>query len=159
MSSFPANSIKSELAAEVLRREGVLHLQASGSSMLPALWPGDCLTERADGFSAAGAGDIVLYAREGRLFAHRVIRRRPHSLVTQGDCLPAPDEPVTANEFLGRVVGVRRREVVTSTGRLSPPDRILAWLLCRSDLMHALALRLHAWSRSAMRDVGGTSAG
>ena len=64
-----------ELAAEVLRSWGRLRLRATGASMLPAVWPGDVLSVRSQGVVEALPGDIVLFGREGRLVAHRVVER------------------------------------------------------------------------------------
>jgi len=65
-----------ELAAEVLRSYGRLRLRANGASMLPAVWPGDILHVRRQGVAEALPGDIVLFGREGRLVAHRVVEVR-----------------------------------------------------------------------------------
>jgi hypothetical protein len=65
-----------ELAAEVLRSFGKLRLRANGSSMLPAVWPGDILYIQGQDAPAALPGDIVLFGREGRLVAHRVVEVR-----------------------------------------------------------------------------------
>ena len=65
-----------ELAAEVLRSSGKLRLRANGASMLPAVWPGDILHVRRQGVAEALPGDIVLFGREGRLVAHRVVEVR-----------------------------------------------------------------------------------
>lgn len=65
-----------ELAAEVLRSFGELRFRANGSSMLPAVWPGDMLLVRSQDAAAVVPGDIVLFGRGGRLFAHRVVEVR-----------------------------------------------------------------------------------
>ena len=65
-----------ELAAQMLRSFGKLRLRATGSSMLPAVWPGDVLSVCSHAAAEALPGDIVLFGREGRLFAHRVVEKR-----------------------------------------------------------------------------------
>ncbi len=65
-----------ELAAEVLRSSGKLHLRANGASMLPAVWPGDILTVSSHDAAEALPGDIVLFARDGKLVAHRIVEVR-----------------------------------------------------------------------------------
>jgi signal peptidase I len=62
-----------ELAAEVIRSFGSLRLRVVGASMLPAVWPGDLLSVRSDDAAEAVPGDIVVFKREGRLVAHRVV--------------------------------------------------------------------------------------
>jgi signal peptidase I len=104
---------KREIAEEVLRSFGELRFVARGLSMLPAIFPGDVLTVRRESIGDACKGDVVLAAREGRLFAHRVVacvhRHGSSTLITRGDALETTDLPVTENEWLGRVSGVTRR--------------------------------------------------
>jgi hypothetical protein len=103
---------KREMAAEVLQRFGELRFVARGLSMLPTILPGDVLTVRREPIEDARAGDVVLAARGGRFFAHRVVARaRDHSgamLITRGDALGENDLPMTADEWLGRVIEVSR---------------------------------------------------
>src|SRR4030095_8213006 len=75
------------LAAEVLGCFGELQLRVIGSSMFPSVRPGDVLTIRRCAMSAVESGAIVLFTRDGRLFAHRVVARRNTHLVTRGDAL------------------------------------------------------------------------
>lgn len=104
--------VRCELAAQVLRSFGRLRLRANGASMLPAIWPGDILCVRSHNASAALPGEIVLYKREGRLFAHRVVKRTLHKnsvqWVTRGDSLDANDPPISGHELLGRVTAINR---------------------------------------------------
>ena len=65
-----------ELAAEVLRSSGELRLRVNGSSMLPAVWPGDLLLVSSREATEAQPGDIVLFKRKGGLVAHRVVEVR-----------------------------------------------------------------------------------
>src|SRR5208282_4316157 len=102
-----AHVVKCELAAEVLRSSGTLRLRVMGWSMLPAIWPGDTLLiEHIDAGSAC-EGDIVLFGRDRRLFAHRVVTAtsapEESELHTQGDAMHAPDPPVSENDLMGRV--------------------------------------------------------
>jgi len=55
---------------------------ATGASMLPAVWPGDVLSVCRGSSTQALPGDIILFARQGRLFAHRVVEKTTH-LFTQ----------------------------------------------------------------------------
>ena len=88
----------------------------------------------------------MLFSREGRLFAHRVVRkvrsRGECCWITRGDSLPQDDPPVSREELLGRVTAVLRggasidpRAGTRGLGRvLRPafrywdlPARILLW--------------------------------
>ena len=74
-------------------------------SMEPALRKGDLLLVRADG--GLYPGDIVTYvSRGGSLITHRVVGHAEAGYITQGDANNIPDEAVTQQRVLGRVVGV-----------------------------------------------------
>ena len=97
-----------ELATESLRLAGRLRLRVNGSSMLPAIRAGDILEVRAARASAMAPGKVVLFRRDGRFFAHRVVRRDDGHLVTRGDALDHDDAPIGDRELLGEVVRVER---------------------------------------------------
>jgi signal peptidase len=97
--------LKIGLAAEVLRSSGELRLRVTGTSMLPAIWPGEVLLIRRDGAAQAGPGDRLMH----------------------------DDQPVSAGELLGRVVGVPRQTAA---------QRAAAFVMARSWLVTRLALRL-----------------
>jgi hypothetical protein len=82
--------------------------------MLPAIRPADILFVRQVDMARVTLGDVVLVAREGRLFAHRVVERvvgaNEAVLVTRGDAHSRNDPPVTAPLLLGRVEGLRRHD-------------------------------------------------
>jgi signal peptidase len=151
----PADEVKRDLALEVLRAFGETRIRVTGTSMLPAVWPGDVLTIRRQGLEEIRPGDLVLSRREGRFVAHRVVQcgsgtlplsvtgygqpatgYRPESgcaaslLITRGDRLRTPDPPVAAGDLLGRVVWIERggRRV---DPRLTWSGRLSAWVLCR----------------------------
>lgn len=142
------NTLKCELAGDILRWFGILRLQVTGHSMLPSVWPGDVLLIKRCYFGEVSPGDIVLYAREGRLFAHRVIRAaadlaKPR-LVTQGDALAKPDSPISAAEFLGRVSLIMRAgkcDVPASV--LSFPNRLVAHVARYSTIAARFLVHRH----------------
>jgi len=120
--------LHAELIADALCRRGAISLRVLGGSMWPWLRSGDVISVRREDPARIHPGDIVLFAREGRLFAHRVIRKAfcegRAVLVTKGDALPRPDVPLSGDELLGRVVSFRRgrRRVALDT----TPGRALA---------------------------------
>ena len=93
---------KCSLAAELLGCCGELRLRATGTSMLPALWPSDLITIRAEEFDRVAPGDIILYARGNRFFIHRVVKAPVdngcRTLITRGDALAENDPPVCDHE-------------------------------------------------------------
>jgi signal peptidase I len=115
------------LVSEAVRAAGRVRLRVSGMSMVPAMRPGDLITvERADAAEIA-PGEIVVFARSGRLVAHRVmgITAHPDSansgnqseklFQTRGDCSRRKDPIVRGSELLGRVIQIER-----GGGRMQP---------------------------------------
>ena len=103
---------RAEMLADVLRSGGAVTLRVFGGSMWPWLRSGDAISVRREDAARIHRGEVVLFAREGRLFAHRVIRKFARDgravLITKGDTLPRADAPLEAAELLGRVFRVRR---------------------------------------------------
>jgi signal peptidase I len=95
------------LAENLLREIGEMRFVARGSSMLPAICPGDEILVRRTCVPEISVGDVVLFGRQGRWFLHRVRDippdAEPPRLITQGDALCCPDDPVFDKELLGRV--------------------------------------------------------
>lgn len=139
----PRDLSKNELAAEALRSFGELRLCVTGSSMLPAVRPDDKLLIRCCGIEEAGQDDIVLFMRQRRLFAHRVVSRSAAHLITQGDGLAEPDFPVAAHELLGKVIRIiRRGEIIRHASKPGWPARIAAALFRRSAMAGRIFTRL-----------------
>ncbi|HXM63074.1 MAG TPA: S24/S26 family peptidase [Terriglobales bacterium] len=134
---------KLDLAAEVLRAGGSIRLQALGNSMLPSIWPGDVLCIEHKRGEEMVPGDVVLVARDGRFFIHRLIEKRDSGWVTRGDSLAQNDSPVVESQVLGKVSLIQRKTGVLIPSSLSRLSRALAWMLCRWDLFRNFALRMH----------------
>jgi peptidase S24-like protein len=136
-----------ELIAEALRAGREVRLRVTGSSMIPSLWPGDTLTVRASGERAPSIGEVLLFERDGRLFAHRVVERASETrLITRGDSLPCDDHPVAIAQVLGSVTAVSRNSRTVAAG-LSQPKRamrLLSFAARHSDLLRRVILKLHA---------------
>jgi signal peptidase I len=146
----PRDLSKNELAADAIRLFGEFRLRVTGLSMLPAVRPDDVLLVRHCRSEAAGPGDIVLYIRERRLFAHRVISRSGERLVTQGDCLAGPEFPVAAHELLGKVIRVMRRgKTIRHGSKRTLPARMAAALFRRSAGASRVFTRLQSWHNRA----------
>jgi signal peptidase I len=144
----PRDQFKHTLATEILRSSGTLRLYAFGNSMLPTLWPGDRLTIRQRSIEQVLPGDVVLFAREGRFFIHRVLQKMEldshPQLLTRGDAMPDADAPVLAEELLGKIVSIetlRGRQL--SVPRCSRARRWMGLALAYSARMRSLALRWH----------------
>lgn len=132
-----------DLVARVVRGAGLANLKVTGLSMLPAIWPGDLLTVRSLPPDRLQPGQILLYRRQGKLTAHRILRIAGDHLVTRGDCVPSLDPPVAWDEVVGQVVGISRNGRPV---KLQPSlgQRAAAWLLRRSEACTWLLLHLRA---------------
>jgi hypothetical protein len=145
------NAVGCQLVADVLQLSGKVRIRATGSSMLPCVLPGDVLVVQREPLRQLAPGDIALFTRDERLFAHRVLQREsgaiPH-LITTGDSISDCDRPVLSDELLGRVTSIirgRRRIHPRATlldrsasvlfRRSDLLTRCLLWLLCRTRFL------------------------
>jgi signal peptidase I len=138
------------LAEEVVRTFGVVRLRVFGTSMVPAILPGDLVSIQRASLNEISPGEVVLFQQRGRFFVHRVVHRKPAStpgildepcLITRGDRLRHDDPPVTSAELLGRVASVERKSrKVELPARDS--NRWIARLLRASDRLTYLYVRL-----------------
>jgi len=136
--SDAAHSLKCELAVESLRSSGALRLQVTGWSMLPAVWPGDTLMVERATLSAVSQGEIVLFVRGRRLFAHRVMAKSHRDgglqVVTKGDAMPTADAPISDAELLGKVSRiVRDGRSIEPSRSLRISERVVAGLVRSSE--------------------------
>ena len=138
---------RNNLAVEVLRKTGALHLSAFGCSMLPTLYPGDILTIKREALSAIQPGDVVLYMRDARFFIHRslgfVQRGSEMALFTRGDSMPHADEPVMASELLGKVISIGDDADAKPMPSCTAWRRAVGLVLAYSGRLRSLALRWH----------------
>jgi len=152
--------MRCQLAADAIRAFGKLRLKVTGSSMLPSVWPGDILSVRRAEISQVFPGDIVLFERDGRLCAHRVVDKivAPDQtyLVTQGQQICSTDPPVSSRELLGLAASIERgRFRIDPRAGLRMRWRILSLVLRRSAfatrlMLHLLASRQNSVDEEAM---------
>ena len=141
-----SHSVKCDLASEVLRTSGHLRLRVSGLSMLPAIWPGDTLEVERTKRDELSAGDVVLFSRDQRLFAHRILKTSDHGILTHGDAMPRPDPLVAENELLGRVAGiVRNGKLIQPNRTLSFSQRAIAGVARSSDFGARVVVGIHGF--------------
>jgi signal peptidase I len=130
-----------DLVVDVVRSAGSASLGVMGCSMLPAIRPGDVLMVERHHSDELQPGQVILYSRNGKLTAHRIIQVSDEYLLTQGDSLPSRDLPVRWSEVVGRVTGICRNGRPVSLQR-SPWQSVVAAILRRSELCIRLYLRL-----------------
>jgi signal peptidase len=145
---------QNELAAQTLRDSGKLRFRATGSSMLPAIRPGDILAVHRRQISEIQPGDIAFFSCNGGVVAHRVISKGQDVLTVQGDSVPSIDPAVIAENFLGLVLSIQRdgKSFVPSR-RPGVLSRFTASVLKRSDF--AMRGWLAVWIR--IRSLRNTS--
>jgi signal peptidase I len=141
------NALKCELASEVLHSSGKLRLQVVGRSMLPTLWPGDTVLVEPVSRERVSAGEIVMFRRGDRFVAHRVVvaaGEGKSGMITQGDGLPAPDPPVSASEFVGKVMLIERSgRCIDPSTSLGFSGRTLAAIFRRSGSAARIVVGVH----------------
>jgi signal peptidase I len=134
-----------ERVTAALRRRGVTWVKVSGKSMAPWIRPGDVLFVRRAGMGRASPGQVVLFARGGRLIVHRVIGRLRVAgrvfLETKGDATWDADAPISETELLGRATQIFRagRSIALETPHQAALGRLLACISPARRLWHPLA--------------------
>jgi hypothetical protein len=149
-----AHAQKCELVDEVLRVFGTVRLRVTGFSMLPSVWPGDTLIILRRNIQRIAAGDIVLYCRGARLFAHRVVSGADSpgksNVSVQGDALPGPDDLLLRSEILGTVCRIiRNGKYVQPSSRLKYYERLVGSLIGRSQWLARVVVFIHSICSSA----------
>jgi hypothetical protein len=144
-----AHAVKCELASQVLSSFGTLRLRVMGWSMLPSVWPGDTLVVESIESGSISEGDIVLFGRDRRLFAHRVVTRirvlEGRQFLTCGDAMTVPDPPVSESDLLGRVAYiVRNGRSIEPRRSLRPFERAVAALARSSESAARVVVGVHA---------------
>jgi hypothetical protein len=100
-----------EQVSSALQDRGRVCLRVQGSSMLPWVRPGDVVFVERAAFDEVRSGDVVLFARDARLFVHRVVEKRGGHLleiVTKGDAHRDADPCLPASGLLGHIVWIQR---------------------------------------------------
>lgn len=101
-----------EMAESLLDDNHSLMINMKGFSMFPTLRPGDvgkvekCLAEEVK------AGDILVFKSNGKLIAHRLIRKKSDKgrevFITQGDNNSFFDQPFVNEELIGKITSFER---------------------------------------------------
>jgi signal peptidase I len=143
------------LVSEAVRAAGRVRLRVSGTSMVPAMRPGDLITVERAGAAEISLGEIVVFARSGRLVVHRVTgvtasptevrsgHEREPLLQTRGDCARRKDPIVRGSELLGRVIQIERGGLRMLPGtKLGTGQQVISRLLRISDRAARLYVRV-----------------
>jgi signal peptidase I len=145
-----------ELVADVARNHGTVQLKVSGTSMIPAIFPGDLITVQWRNPEELRTGEVILFKRSGGLRAHRIVQIGREFLVTRGDALRSNDGAILHGEIVGRVESVLRNGRLLSP-RASLWRRVAAFVLRHSELCSWLYPRLSPQFRRF--SLGGAAVG
>lgn len=149
---------KRQLASDVLRGSGRLHLRATGRSMLPRVRPGDTLVIERARSCELSTGDIAVFNSGSRFVAHRVVATGvavgERKIQTQGDAVLLPDSPVSEREVIGKVsLIVRNGREIEPSRSLRLSERALAALVRRSDIAGRVVVGVHGLRRAVLDSV------
>lgn len=140
---------KIRLATMFLRSAGRVRIRAFGTSMLPTIWPGDVLLVEGTSLDRLASGDVALVSREDGICIHRLVNKNGTHWSTRGDAMPQNDPPLQAAEIVGRVLEVHTgNRVLTLPRKVQPLTRLLAWVLCQSQLCRRIAFLAHSACRA-----------
>ncbi|HUK31015.1 MAG TPA: signal peptidase I [Candidatus Acidoferrum sp.] len=156
-----SNTSKCDLVSKAVRKAGRVRLRVSGTSMVPAIRPGDLITVESALLPEIAPGEVIVFIRSGRLVAHRVneivrcaarIRNgnsaqslHQSEVITRGDRARRNDSPVSSSELIGRVTQIERGgRRVRLRDKLTAADQVVSRLLRISDRATVLYLRLSA---------------
>ena len=147
------------LAVEMLRSFGEFRFVAWGSSMVPSIFPRDTLIVQRETPEGARPGDIVLFVRGARFYAHRLVdkdrRRRadPPDRARRRSC--RNDPPFAENEMLGRVAAVvRGRKRIELDRHPAAGQQLLRWIVQHSSGALKWLLRWHSVRMRFARNSG-----
>lgn len=104
---LPAAETLASFLRQALAAMGRVRLHLQGHSMTPTL-PPDCEIEVMPLTGPAPLGALVVFVADGRLMAHRLVRRADDRWVTQGDGCSLPDAPLAADQIIGVVAAAYR---------------------------------------------------
>jgi hypothetical protein len=136
------------LIADALRAGYRVTIRAQGTSMVPAIWPGDRLTIRPINEAIPAIGEVALTLWEGGLRAHRVIGRVARGVITQGDALDSADAATAHTEILGTIT---LRNGKPMKNRRNFLDAILNGAVTSFRPLQSIALKLIALRRRCER--------
>ena len=113
LSSVNSNDLLLDLSTELLGRGKRVRFRAPGRSMCPTIRENEAITVQPVVPQDVKVGDIILYRSGESVVAHRVIQIQRGDgdtlrFILREDTWGTQDEPVQAEQILGKVVSVER---------------------------------------------------
>lgn len=131
----------SDLSTELLQSGYSVRFRPPGHSMHPTIRDGETVVVEPVSALSVRRGDILLCRTQRGLTAHRVVAVRKNEqarvFILRGDASVSCDEPVEAEQVLGRVIQVERDERVIDLASMRARLRQTA-RLCAARLRSAL---------------------
>lgn len=124
-----------------------MRFRPAGHSMHPTIRDGEVLLVEPVVCADVHRGDVVLYRTGERVIAHRVVRVEGgesigYSFTLRGDACRSSDEPVSAEQVLGRVVAIERGgRVLTLSRRPQNLRRVARRAASRCNLLFTAIFR------------------
>ena len=140
------------LLRAAVRELGSARVVVRGSSMLPAIEPGDTIVLEPP--PPAAVGDIVMFEWEDRLLAHRIVHIADGTITTQGDSHDRVDGvAVRPEQIIGRVVQVLRQGEAVDAARWTRKASGLAPAIARRwDALRSRAAHVAQLAHSSIND-------
>jgi len=120
--SCPSDLEYAAVLKDALSREGGFSWRLRGASMTPTLPPG-CEIAVYPFVQPPRLGDIVVFSWQGRLLAHRLVRKQDNRWIAQGDARLRPDPPISERLLIGRITEARLGKRVIWTQQQSVAAR------------------------------------
>lgn len=107
------------LITEVSNKAQYIRMQAKGGSMYPFIKSGDWIKlEPLSKCPSIKKGEVILFSKEGNLYAHRVVKKRGDFVLAKGDFSFGSEGNIPVKDVLARVVSVQRngRDILLNFG-------------------------------------------
>jgi len=102
--------IAQELVRESLSSQGIARLRVISDSMAPLINVDDFVIIERPPLQVYRCGDIVVIDRNEELITHRLVRLGVEKWYTKGDRFHALDEPISADDLLGKVIEIESHD-------------------------------------------------
>lgn len=140
-----ASGSKLEVAVELLKSGKTLSITARGYSMYPTIKPGTKILIRPVTEGRLKEGDVVAFARNGRLVVHRLRKtgyeEGKNLYITRGDSNMYDDMPVSEEALVGYVPDYKTDKAIGKYRYLFNAARVKAIITCGKirTLLHRIA--------------------
>lgn len=107
------------LLGEISDKAKYIRMQAKGGSMYPFIKSGEWVKlEPVSNCHNIKKGEMILFFKDGNIYAHRVVKKREASVIAKGDLSFGNEGDIPINDVLARIVSVQRngRDILLNSG-------------------------------------------